>query len=121
MITDDTTTQTLGSEVTDLVRMSHRNDPDTSRAAAARASRGTKVAAIQAAILRLLVAGPATPKELHQEYFIRRRSERWPSADLQDIRRRLTELQHDFQLVVDTKVRRNGERVMALAPEAVAA
>jgi len=51
----------------DVVRMSHRHDPDTSTAAAVRASRGTKKATIQTAILRLLVAGPATPKELHQE------------------------------------------------------
>ncbi|MFD4111644.1 hypothetical protein ACFWWU_36635 [Streptomyces sp. NPDC058650] len=101
--------------------MSHTSDPDTSVAAAFRAARGTKMTAIYEAIVTLLAEGPATPKELHQEYFLRRRSAGWPSADLQDIRRRLTELQHDHHRVVDTSTRRNGERVMALAPEAAAA
>lgn len=104
----------------DVARMSHRNDPDTSIAAAMRAARGTKVAAIQTAILRLLATGPATPKELHEEYLRRHRADGWPTADLQDIRRRLTELQHDFHMVVDTRSRRTGERVMALAPETAA-
>lgn len=104
----------------DLLRMSHTLDPDTSHDAARRARTGSKVTTIQNAIVVILSTGPATAKELHREYFLRRRAEGWPSADLQDIRRRLTELKLDAGRVVDTRTRRNGEAVMALA-EVVAA
>ena len=107
---------------TELRRMSHASDPDTSHTAARKAKRGRKVAMIHGAILGVLAGGPLTAKEIHTAY-TRQRSElhAWlPEADLQDIRRRLTELQHDTHRVVDTKTRRNGERVMALA-QAVAA
>jgi len=107
---------------TELRRMSHATDPDTSHDAARRAKRGRKVVMIQGAILGLLSAGPLTAKELHAAYVTRREDlYAWlPEADLQDIRRRLTELQHDSHRVIDTKDRRNGERIMALA-QAVAA
>ncbi|MCI2959516.1 hypothetical protein MN032_17665 [Agromyces atrinae] len=97
--------------------MSHSTDPDTSAAAAERAKRGKKIPAIQAAIVAILGEGPATARELHDEYTFQRTSNGWPSADLQDIRRRLTELKLDQKLVTDSGIRRNGEAVMRLAEE----
>lgn len=107
---------------TSLARMSHRSDPDTSHEAAQRVRRGDKLPLLYGAITGILtVDGPLTAKEIHTAYVETRGEIVWlPVADLQDIRRRLTELQHDQQRVVDTGERRNGERILALA-EAVAA
>lgn len=105
--------------VPDTVRMSHRHDPGTSRDAAVRASSGTKKSALYKAIATVLRDGPLTPKEVHREYGHVRMQRGWPVADLQDIRRRMTELEHDFDRI-EPVGRRNGERVMRLVGEAVA-
>ena len=101
---------------TATTRMSHRIDPDTSPDAARLASLGTKEGTIQSAILLIIASGgPATAKEMYREYFMLRRHRDWPSADLYDIRRRLTELKKTHLLVIDTGDRRDGEAVMDLA------
>lgn len=100
-----------------IARMAHRNDPETSHAAAWRAIRGTKKGAIQGQILALLSEGPLTAKELHHHYETTRKLGLvvLPPADLMDIRRRLTELKLDHQSVEDSGLRRNGEAVMRLS------
>ena len=120
MHTQDTSTG--AGELIDLVRMSHTTDPDTSHDAAKRAKRGTKVVLLQGAILATLAyRGPLTAKEIHADYAAWRGSAGWlPAADLQDIRRRLTELKLDQQRVVDTGTRRNGESVVAHVGEVAA-
>ncbi len=99
----------------DLVRMSHRFDPDTSAAAARAAKRGDKKRTIQNAIVAILADGPATAREIYDQYVVNRYDRAWPFSDLYDIRRRLTELKLDTGRVVDTGERRNGEAVMAVA------
>ena len=94
--------------------MFHADDPDTSAAAARRAMRGRKRDTIQDAIVSIVAVSPATPREILDIYKRARASAGWPVADLQDIRRRMTEVTQAGR-VVDTKVRRNGERVMGVA------
>lgn len=98
----------------DVRRMSHTADPDTSKDAAVKAKRGRKVLAIQAAILQLLAEEPRTCRETHKAYKRLREDAGWPKADLQAIRRRMTELKKDTKQVVDSQDRRNGEAVMCL-------
>ena len=110
------------SSVTDTVRMSHTQDPHTSKDAAEKASKGTKRALLYGAILSLLEKYPMTPGELLAEYNDRRNlAPGWlPEADLYDIRRRMTELEHDhgrIESVVESPgrfERRAGQRVMRL-------
>lgn len=103
-----------------LTRMSHREDPDTSAEAARLASLGTKVGAIQSAILMLLESGgPATASELHMEYFILRNRHDWPAASVLDIRRRASELKKHMHRLYDTGTRRKGEAVLDLATHVV--
>lgn len=107
-----------GGDSASLVRMSHRQDPDTSAAAAECASTGTKKELLYGAIVGILRDhGPATAKEIHHLYAIGRDGggEWLPVADVYDIRRRLSELKRDLGRVVDSGDRRNGEAVMALA------
>ena len=101
--------------------MSHRNDPSTSHDAAERVAASGKVALIQGAILGALQAGPATPREVLARYEVaREETGDWlPDADLYDIPRRMTELEHDHKRIAPipfgfSTLRRNGERVMRL-------
>jgi hypothetical protein len=106
--------------VPDTVRMSHRTDPHTSKEAAVKASTGTKKALLYGAILALLEQGPLTPSEVSAEYEKDRRRSRgaWlPEADLYDIRRRMSELEHDHKRIEPTYGRRAGQRVMRLVVE----
>ena len=102
-----------------LTRMSHTDDPGTSRDAAEKAVRGRKVALIQGAILGALKGNPGTPREVLDRYNVaREETGDWlPEADLYDIRRRMTELEHDHKRIAPipfgfSVLRRNGERVM---------
>lgn len=117
----------------EVARMSHRDDPHTSHEAADRASRGTKKEMLYGAIRVALEIGPGTPAEVLARYQAARAGAgRWlPSVDLQDIRRRMTEMQRDFGTIEPIKVgtyrggkpqyaTRDGQRVMRLV-EAVAA
>ena len=98
----------------DLREVCHRDDPDTSWVAAQLAHSGSKVGDLCTAILALLdECGPMTAKETHRRYEKRRALlSWWPEADLQDIRRRMTDLKKHYRLIVDTGTRRNGEAEM---------
>lgn len=100
----------------DLAKVCHTDDPDTSWVAAQLAHSGGKVGQLCTAILGLLEEdGPLTAKEVHRQYSTLQPSiEGWPAADLQDIRRRLTDLKKQFHLVADSGDRRNGEAAMRL-------
>ncbi|MFF2493211.1 hypothetical protein [Agromyces sp. NPDC058064] len=114
--------------------MSHRDDPHTSHDAAGRAAKGTKKEMLYGAIRVALELGPGTPAEVLARYQANRKGAgEWlpASVDLQDIRRRMTEMQRDFGTIEPIKVgtyrggkpqyaTREGQRVMRLV-EAVAA
>ncbi len=113
---------TSTQSVDETVRMSHRNDPHTSHEAAEKASQGTKKELLYGAILAVLRRGPATPAEVLDSYMKDRRKVSWlPEADLYDIRRRMSELEHDtnrIEAIVESPgryFRREGQRVMRLA------
>lgn len=132
MHTTDRSTTTLGAEVNDLTRMSHRHDPHTSADAAEAATDSGKIARLQGAIIAMLRYGPGTPSEVLDRYQqIRDRIGWLPPVDLYDVRRRMTELHHDLgriePIIVGTRkggkpqyATRDGQRVMRLV-EAVAA
>ena len=98
--------------------MSHWDDPSTSKDAATRTVRGRKLHLIRGAIIGALQQGPATPREVLARYEESRDTagEWLPVVDVYDIRRRMTELEHDFERIVPVG-RRNGERVMSLVGE----
>lgn len=117
----------------DVARMSHRNDPHTSHEAAERTATGTKKSLLYGAIKAALAGHPGTPAEVLDRYTLQRldAGEWMPEADLQEIRRRMTELEHDFGSIEPIQVgtqrsgkpqyaTREGQRVMRLT-EAVAA
>ena len=113
--------------VTDLTRMSHRNDPHTSKEAAEKAV--TKKAFLYEAILAILLEGPMTPAEVLAVYEEDRTYlPALPTADLYDVRRRMTELDKDLHRIEPIQVgthrdgspqyqTRNGQRVMRLTEE----
>lgn len=107
----------------DVARMSHRNDPDTSIAAAWKAAEGTKKARLYRAIQEALTLyGPSTPSEVFVKLAF---TGSFPSLDVYDVRRRMTELEHDFDriepvMVGDKQERRDGQRVMRLVGRQVA-
>jgi hypothetical protein len=114
--------------VTDTTRMSHAQDPHTSKEAAVKASTGTKKALLYGAILYILTDEPATPGEIAQWYGDYRDDIAWfPAADLYDIRRRMSELFQDNRIEpiqVGTHkdgspqyMTREGQRVMRLVVE----
>ena len=94
------------SSVTDTTRMSHRTDPHTSKEAAEKASAGTKKALLYGAILEALELGRGTPADVLARYHHAREGVGWLPADvdLQEIRRRMTELQHDQGLIEPIQV-----------------
>jgi len=113
--------------VSDLVEMSHRLDPHTSVDAARRALRSGKVSRLHGAIVAILRDGPATPGEVLVAYHLNRQDVGWLDAnvDLQDIRRRMTELERRFGRIEPIQagthkggapqwVTRDGARVMRL-------
>ncbi|MDQ0894467.1 hypothetical protein [Agromyces ramosus] len=117
----------------DIRRMSHRDDPHTSHEAAERASTGTKKSLLYGAIVAVLAThGPGTPSEVLDRYTLQRLDiESLPEADLQEIRRRMTELEHDFGSIEPIRVgtqrggkpqfaTREGQRVMRLTEAAAA-
>ena len=110
------------SSVTDTVRMSHTQDPHTSKEAAENASKGTKKEQLYAIILRMLTFESMTPGEVLAEYVT---YGGFPPADLFDIRRRMTELDKDQHRIEPIQVgthrdgspqfmTREGQRVMRL-------
>lgn len=116
----------------DVARMSHRDDPHTSHEAAERASRGTKKEALYGAIIDMLRRAPGTPAEVLDRYTLERiDTPSLPEADLQEIRRRMTELQRDLGQIEPIKVgtqlgghpqyaTRQGQRVMRLVEQVAA-
>lgn len=115
----------------EVARMSHRDDPHTSHEAAERVSKGPKKALLYGAIKSILRDGPLTPSEVLGAYRGRQSSGSLPEADLQEIRRRMTELQRDFGSIepiqVGTQIggrpqyaTRDGQRVMRLTEAAAA-
>jgi len=106
--------------VTDVTRMSHRNDPHTSKEAAEKVV--TKKEHLYGFITRMLAFGPSTPAEVLAEYVT---YGGFPPADLYDIRRRMTELDKDMHRIEPIQVgthrdgspqyqTRAGQRVMRL-------
>ena len=103
--------------------MSHKTDPHTSKEAAEKAV--TKKERLYEIVVELIEAyGPLTPSEVLE----RHNSNRWainslPTADLYDIRRRMTELDKDLHRIEPIQVgthrdgspqyqTRSGQRVM---------
>ena len=108
--------------------MSHTGDPHTSHDAAERTANGTKRALLHGAIVEALKLGRGTPADVLARYHHAREGVGWlpEDVDLQEIRRRMTELQHDHGLIEPIQVgtHRNGkpqwqvfegQRVMRLA------
>jgi len=109
--------------VPDTVRMSHTNDPHTSKEAAEKAV--TKKELLYGAILHLLEEGDATPSEIHAKYSERVVGFWLRPVDLYDVRRRMTELDKDLHRIEPIQVgthrdgspqyqTRAGQRVMRL-------
>ena len=114
------------SSVTDTVRMSHTQDPHTSKEAAEKVARSTNRKLEYGAILAALETAPMTPAEVHAAYVAARKDLAWlPDADLYELRRRMSELERTHYRIepiqVGTKVdgspqyaTRQGQRVMRL-------
>lgn len=100
------------SSVTEQVRMSHRNDPETSREAAVKASRGSKKNRLYLAIAAALdLYGPLTPGEV----FVKLAgSGAFQKLDVYDVRRRMSEMEHSLDRIEPNGERREGQRVMRL-------
>ena len=102
---------------TSILGLVGNNNPETSHAAARRAVKGTKKGAVKGQILAFLsLNGPLTAKELAHHYQATFDLGVFdiPSADLYDIRRRLSELKRIDGVVEAFGERRNGEDVMRL-------
>lgn len=130
MNTTDRTTSAPQSGV-NLSRMSHRNDPHTSSDAAAKV-KASKKRRLYSAIIQIIGDGELTPTEVTDEYHWTRDPEKDPEADLQEIRRRMTELEHDFGAIEPIRVGtrkggkpqyrvEEGQRVMRVVPDAAKA
>lgn len=110
----------------DVARMSHRNDAHTSQDAAEATAKSPKRELLYGAIKAALAGHPGTPAEVLDRYTLQRMEIGWlPEADLQDIRRRMTELEHDAKVIEPIVVgthrngrpqyaTREGQRVMRL-------
>ena len=104
--------------------MSHSSDPHTSSDAAATVSVAKKNR-LYVAIADILKFEALTPAEVTEEYQSWRDIFDGPEADLQEIRRRMTEMQHDLDRIEPIQVgttvtgrpqyqTRRGQRVMRL-------
>ncbi|MGH3703764.1 MAG: hypothetical protein ACRDT9_03965 [Agromyces sp.] len=104
--------------------MSHRNDPQTSKDAAAAQDLG-KNARVKRALLVLLAEQPGAPFEVQGVYMVLRASKGWPLVQPHSVNRRLSELKKDGLIrgtgvTVRTPDGATAER-LEVVPEAVAA
>lgn len=115
----------MQDQATAVRRMSHTHDPHTSGDAAATVT-VTKKELIYRAVTELLWPDPMTPGEVAVAYdLLFAGTFDYPDVDLQEIRRRMTEMQHDFGWIEPIQVgtqrggkpqfaTREGQRVMRL-------